>query len=402
MKLREKYTIEYIESNNLVLLKTLVGSYSQNLQTEKSDKDYFGVFYIQKEDYDSLEYKMDPFDTVISTSSENDVTYIEITKFITLLYNNNPNALEILASSKIEGNYVVKSEWIDKLDINKIISKKCLDTFGKYASTQVKKATGLNKKMNNPIPVAKKSPLNFCYIYGNNNFKNGTPFLEALEKLDIDQIFIGLKPIEHCKSTYEVYFDQHSFICFSEFEKAQNIRSKYQNIDDLKSLFNFAKFKGAIHPEQFSPQIRISSIPNINDSNYQISFVGYIYYNLEGFETYLKDYKEYMEWVEKRNPERYKNNIGQKYDVKNLSHCARLLTVAKEIGEGKGLILKRISDKDFFVDIKLGKVEYDDILNYTNQIIEELPSIYENSNIMDSSDFGYFNNYIIEFNSYRK
>jgi hypothetical protein len=401
MKLKEKYTIEFIESNNLVLLKTLVGSHSQNLQTEHSDKDYFGVFYIQKEDFDSLEYKLDPFDTVTSISKENDITYIEITKFITLLYNNNPNALEILASSNIEGNYVIKSNWIDKLDINNIISKKCFDTYGKYASSQVKKATGLNKKMNNPISVTKKSPLDFCYFYGNKEFKNGKPFLEALDKLNMDQIFIGLKPIEHCKSTYEVYFDYHSFFCFSEYESAKSIRIKYNDINDLKGLFDFAKFKGAIHPEQFSPQIRVSSIPDINDPNYQISFVGYIYYNLEGFETYLKDYKEYREWVEKRNPERYKNNTGQKYDVKNLSHCARLLTIAKEIGEGKGIILRRIDDRDFFVDIKLGKVKYEDIVEYTHNIIQELPNIYENSNIRETCDFDYFNKYIIDFNNQR-
>lgn len=81
MTLKQKYTVEYIESNHLVLLKTLVGSYSQNLQTENSDKDYYGVFKIKPEDYNSLEYKLNPFDTVISTSKENDVTYIEIGKF---------------------------------------------------------------------------------------------------------------------------------------------------------------------------------------------------------------------------------------------------------------------------------------------------------------------------------
>lgn len=399
MTLKEKYNIEYIESNNLVLLKTLIGSYSQNLQTEKSDKDYFGVFYVKKKHMDSLEYKLDPFDTIISTSIENDITYIEITKFLTLLYNNNPNALEVLVSSKITGNYSIKSPWIDKLDINKILSKKCLDTFGKYASSQIKKATSLNKKMNNPIPVSKKSPLDFCYLYGHKDFKNGEPFLKALDKLNIDQVFIGLKPIEHCKSTYEVYFDTHSFVCFSEFEKAKNIRSESKDIDKLKTIFNFAKFKGAIHPEQFSSQIRTSFIPDIKDINYDINFIGYIYYNLEGYETYLKDYKEYIEWIKNRNPERYKNNIGQKYDVKNLSHCARLLTIAKEIGEGKGLILKRTDDKDFFINIKLGKVTYEDIFNYSNNIIENLSFIYTNSSIRESTNFKYFNDILIDFNS---
>jgi uncharacterized protein len=399
MKLKEKYTVDYIESNDLVLLKTLVGSYSQNLQTEKSDKDYIGIFQIKKEDYNSLEYKLDPFDTVISNNPDYDITYIEYNKFITLLYNNNPNALEILASSKIDGNWVKKSGYIDKLDINKILSKKCLDTFGKYASSQIKKATGLNKKMNNPIPIKKKTLLDFCYLYGNPNYKNSTVLTDVIEDLDINQKFFGLRPIKNCKSTYQVYCDYHSWLCFGEDDIAIQKRKEE---DFNKEIFKFAKFKGVIHPEKFSPQIRISDIPYNENNEYFIVFVGYIYYNLEGYETYLKDYKQYREWVEKRNPERYKNNIGQKYDVKNLAHCARLLTVAKEIGEGKGLILKRTDDKDLFIDIKLGKVDYKDILYYSTNIIDKLAEIYTSSNLPDECDFNYLNNLMIEFNGNKK
>lgn len=397
MKLKEKYTVEYIESNNLVLLKTLVGSYSQNLQTEKSDKDYIGVFFIKNDDYNSLEYRLDPFDTVISTSKDNDITYIEIGKFIELLYKNNPNALEILASSKIDGNWLIKHDLINNINIDKILSKRCLDTFGKYATSQIKKATGLNKKMNNPIAIKKKSLLDFCYFYGNYRYKNSTVFTDIIKNLDVNQIFFGLKPLKNCKSTYEVYYDYHSWSCFDNGETATKQRTdNIENIEKNKKVFKFAKFKGIIHPEEFSPQIRVSSIPELSNMDYDIQFLGYMYYNLEGFETYLKDYREYREWVEKRNPERYKNNLGQKYDVKNLSHCARLLTIAKEIAEGKGLILKRSDDKDFFINIKLGNVIYEDILEYTDNIISLLPDLYLNSNLPETIDSDYLNDLLIK------
>jgi predicted nucleotidyltransferase len=396
MKLKEKYTVEYIESNKLVLLKTLVGSYSQNLQTENSDKDYYGIFILENDDINSLEYRLDPFDTVISTSKDNDITYIEIGKFLELLYKNNPNALEVLASSNIQGNWVIKSNLIDLIDINKIISKKCLDTFGKYATSQIKKATGLNKKMNNPIPVKKKSPLDFCYLYGNKYFKNSTPIVSVLKKLDVDQKFLGLKPINHCKSTYEVYCDYHSYICFGDEYKPKTIRNLTESLDELKSRHKFGKLKGIVHPDEFSSQIRISKIPDLSFGEYNIEHLGFIYYNLEGYESYLKDYREYREWVEKRNPERHKNNLGQKYDVKNLSHCARLLTIAKEIAEGKGLVLKRTEDKDFFINIKLGKVNYEEILDYTNNIISLLPELYDKSSIQETVDLSYLNDLLIK------
>ena len=144
--------------------------------------------------------------------------------------------------------------------------------------------------------------------------------------------------------------------------------------------------------------MRLSSIPKIPEESqwYDIEQLGFMYYNLEGYETYLKDYREYQEWVKKRNPERYKNNLGQKYDVKNLAHCARLLTVCKEIGENKGIILKRTEDKDFLLNIKLGKVEYEDILNYTENIISLLPDLYKKSKLRESTDFDHLNNILIK------
>lgn len=404
MKLKDKYTIEYIESNNLVIFKTLIGSYSQNLQTENSDKDYYGVFQIKPEDYNSLEYKLDLFDTVISNSKDNDVTYMEIGKFIELLYKNNPNALEMLASAKIEDNWKFTSGWVNLFDMDKILSKKCLDTFGKYASSQIKKATGLNKKMNNPIPVKKKSILDFCYFYNENNSKP-IKITKYLKDNNIDQKFIGLRGLKNCKSTYEVFVDNHSMKFFTErkdslikyFKEMFPDKDINQLLEEHKKSSRFAKFKGIVHPDKVSNQLRLSSIPKVPDESqwYDIESLGFMYYNLEGYETYLKDYREYMEWVQKRNPERHKNNIGQKYDIKNLAHCARLLTMCKEIAENKGIILKRIEDKDFFLNIKLGKVNYDDILSYTENIISLLPDLYKNSSLRDNADFDHLNEILI-------
>jgi len=406
MKIKDKYTVEYIESNNLVIFKTLIGSYSQNLQTEKSDKDYYGVFKLKNEDYNSLEYKLNPFDTVISNTPDNDVTYIEIGKFIELLYKNNPNAIELLASAKINDNCIIKSEYIELFDLNMIISKKCLDTFGKYATSQIKKATGLNKKMNNPIPVKKKSILDFCYFY-NSTKKYSKPIKisKYLKDSDIDQKFIGLRGLKNCKSTYEVFVDNHSLTYFTDridkeitwYKELFPNKSITDFIEYRKKRFKFAKFKGIVHPEKDSNQLRLSSIPKIPEESqwYDIEQLGFMYYNLEGYETYLKDYREYQEWVKKRNPERYKNNLGQKYDVKNLAHCARLLTMCKEIGEGKGIILKRIEDKEFLLNIKLGKVNYNDILDYTENIISLLPDLYKNSSLRENPDFNHLNNILI-------
>ena len=58
-----------------------------------------------------------------------------------------------------------------------------------------------------------------------------------------------------------------------------------------------------------------------------------LYFNLDGYSSYCKKYKEYWAWVSKRNEERYKSNIShnKNYDAKNMMHTFRLLHMAKEV-----------------------------------------------------------------------
>ena len=388
MNLAEKYTVDYVESNNLVLLKVLVGSYSQNLQTPKSDKDYAGIFILDAEDYYSLDYKLSDFDTIISTG-DIDITYMEIGKFISLLNKNIPNALEILASASIQDNIIIKSGLIDLLDISKILSKKCQYTFGKYASDQVKKATGLNKKMNNPVPIKKKTPIDFCTVMTDDESMSLTKYLK---KYNLDQQFIGLSGVKNAKSTFRVYYDYHSALCFSKNLEIE--RNLIADLNEYKKDKKFGKFKGIINPtNELSNTVRISSIPkNYNDDTlYNIEYIGTIYYNLEGYETYCKDYREYREWEEKRNPERHKHNCGQKFDVKNMSHCCRLLKMAEEIATTGKINLKRYDDADFFRDIKLGKINYELVMEYSNYYADNLDKFYKNSDLRNDPDYNHLN-----------
>lgn len=40
------------------------------------------------------------------------------------------------------------------------------------------------------------------------------------------------------------------------------------------------------------------------------------------------------------NPKRYESNLDKTYDSKNMMHCFRLMHMASEIAEGKGVILQ--------------------------------------------------------------
>lgn len=392
--LKEKYTQEYIRNNNLVLGEVVIGSYAFNLHTPKSDRDLYGIFHLDKEDFYSLHYRADnTYNDVVEKSEkkDQDITYMEIGKFIELLSHGNPNVLEMLASFKDMSNVVYWNELIADIDMNKILSKKCYQSFAQYAATQIKKARGLNKKIVNPVEVERKTPLDFCYIMIDGQTRSLRYFLESNL---YDQKFCGVVALSNAKDTYAVYYDKVSDMLFSDRHNAEFVEEikKRRKNDDLPMGYGF---KG-IEMEN-SNEIRLSSIPKKGTYRIaEIDFVGYIHYNKDGYVQHCKDYREYWEWTSNRNEERYNNNLKQNYDTKNISHCVRLLSVAKEIAEGKGIILKRTHDRQFLLDIKLGLIEYDVAMAYAENISNSLEDLFKNSNLRDEPDFLYLNDKLIE------
>src|SRR5690606_9268588 len=121
-----------------------------------SDTDIKGVFILPKKDFYGLEY------TPQINNETNDVVFYELGRFMELLSYNNPNILELLNTPR--DSIIYKHPLFEEINIEKILSRLCKDTFGKFAYSQIKKAKDLNKKIVNPISKEKKSILDFCYI----------------------------------------------------------------------------------------------------------------------------------------------------------------------------------------------------------------------------------------------
>lgn len=401
--LKDKYTQQFIRDNNLIMAEVVIGSYAFNLHTPKSDRDVYGLYHLTKEDFYSLHYRADQsYNDVVEKANpkDQDITYMEIGKFMELLSNGNPNVLEMLASFKDMSNVIYWNDTIANIDMNKIISKKCHKSFGDYASNQIKKARGLNKKIVNPVAVERKTPLDFCYTMIDGKTHN---MKTHIEKLGLNQKFFGVVALTNAKDCYALYYDKLAQRLFTEYpteEQRNNIEIERLDRREKGLSMGFG-FKG-IELEN-SNEIRLSSVPKFEkvygghpwDSD-RIYFMGYMSYNKDGYIQHCKDYKEYWEWDEKKNPERFENNLKQNYDTKNISHCVRLLSVAKEIAEGKGIILKRTEDRQFLMDIKLGKVEYDMAMSYAENIANSLEDLYKNSTLRDEPDFNYLNDYLID------
>lgn len=332
-------TIRDLKENNLIILECLSGSKAYGLDTPTSDTDIKGVFILPKKDYYGLDYIPQ------ISNSTNDIVYYEFGRFMELLSVNNPNILELLNTPK--DSIFIKHPIFDEIDSSLILSKLCKNTFGKFAISQIKKAKGLKKKIVNPIDKERKSVLSFCFVHHN---QGSIPLIKFLEKNNLKQENCGLINIAHMKNVFALFHGEN------------------------------LGYKGIIKDNN-SNDISLSSIPKEEKE------IALLYFNKDGYSTYCKEYKEYWDWVENRNEERYQNtkSHGKNYDSKNMMHTFRLLEMAIEIAIEKRINVKR-TNRNYLLDIKAGKFEYDDLVNKANQLQNEMEKAFANSDLMDKPD----------------
>ncbi len=329
-------TIEVLRDKGLIILECISGSKAYGLDTPSSDTDIKGVFILPKEEYYGLTY------TPQVNNETSDIIFYEFGRFMELLSLNNPNILELLNTPK--SAIIYKHPFLTEINSELILSKLCSNTFGKFALSQIKKAKGLKKKIVNPVAEERKSVLSFCFV----NYDQGAiPLLKYLEIKGWQQEHCGLVNIPHMKDVYGLYYS-----------------------DQLG-------FSGVLRGKD-SNDICLSSIPKGTDQE------ALIYFNRNGYSTYCKEYREYWDWVEKRNDDRYENtkSHGKNYDSKNMMHVFRLLEMAIEIGNEKKVNVKR-PNRDFLLDIKAGKFEYEELLKMADLKQTEMETAFENSSLPD-------------------
>ncbi|WP_338790283.1 nucleotidyltransferase domain-containing protein [Bernardetia sp. MNP-M8] len=349
--------LETLKKENLILLEALAGSKAYGTDLPTSDTDIKGIFILPKEKFYGLEY-------IPQVSDEkNDVVFYEIKRFIELLSKNNPSAIEIFHTAKED--IIYKNPILDLIKSEDILSKLCRDTFAGYVLTQIKKAKGLKKKIFNPMPKERKKVLDFCYILTD----NGSISLQKwLKTNDYKQENCGLSSVNHIKNTYLLFYHN------------QNEQNDFYYKGILKNID--------------SNEVSLSSIPKGENP------IAYLYFNKEGYAAHCKEYKQYWEWVEKRNDTRYENTLehGKNYDAKNMMHTFRLLDMAIEILEKKEVIVKR-PNREELLKIRSGFFTYEELIEKADHKIELLEKAYQNSTLPEFPNVENLEKALIEIRS---
>ena len=369
------------------------GSHAYGTNIETSDIDITGVYCQNPEDIYGFNYKEQIND------DKNDMVFYEIKRFLELLSNSNPNILELLATPEdcIVYKHPIYQTILDNKDI--FITKKCAKTFGGYAHSQIKKAKGTDKKQNWEMDrVVRKEPIDFAYIFKGTN---SIPLKYFLEKNNLDQKFCGLSKMNHSRDAYSLYYDYKSHSMYSEKISLfiRNINMFFYKVNNFLSFkgFNIIKNKDVYGFNgigfEDSNTIRTSSIPkDIPDYH----FLGYITYNEDAYSNHCDDYYSYEKWLKDRNEARFIDVKGhnQRIDGKNMMHCARLLEMAKEISEEKGIIIRR-PNREYLLSIRKGEIDLQSLIDKSESIIKTINENFKNSNLPENVDFNKVNDILV-------
>lgn len=327
------------------LLEVIVGSKAYGTNIESSDIDLKMVHQCSNEELFLFNYRP-------QIEYDKDTVSYEIKRFLELLMGANPNILELLFTDSAFIPYI--DSRMNPLFENRLVflTKKTFQSFGQYAITQIRKATALDKKINwEKERITRKGVLDFCYILIEKEKScpfNKSPYADMQERLGL---------------------------------------AKVNNFPDMYAMYELEDDGGII--EERSNDVQLRSIPKGS------KFLSYIRFDKNAYSMHCKDYKEYLNWLENRNTNRYTWDIKkQVYDMKNLMHCRRLLDMALEIGESGNLTIFR-PNRAYLLDIRMGNVDVNDLFISIKTDQEKLYQLFEASQLPEEVNKDFINDFLI-------
>ena len=384
---------DIIRNDGRLLYEYIRGSHLYGLNNEDSDIDTSGVFVCTRDElFGCFGYKPQV------TDSRHDNTWFEIGELIRLLLKSNPTVMESLfvPKDKVLGPiHPLMQMVIDNRE--QFISKQCFNPFFGYAKSQIEKARGLNKKIVNPI-TERLTPYDFIYTFKG---QGSTKFRDWLANRGLHQEYCGLVNVPNMHDIYGVYYDFGAHIAAYPDWKIDSLFLAYaceynkdKDINETKCRLSETSpigYRGVINVDADGNELRLSSIDDKDTRP-----ICFISYNQSGYSSHCRLYAEYQTWVKERNPKRYESNLDKNYDSKNMMHCFRLMHMAGEIAEGKGMILQRTWDRQFLMDVRNHKFEYEEIIERLEEEKELMNQLMEHSTIREHIDTDFVNQLMID------
>lgn len=322
--------LELIEKNKIVT--HLSGSKCYGMSTPESDIDIRGLFLADPVNIRTPFFNVN--ECVIE--DEEDTKYYEMTHFMKLLLQNNPNILESL--------------WVDESDImfkdslgvydmlrsyrKDFLCSKVAHTYSGYAYQQLKRMKSHKKWINNP--QSNSPPRQIDYVTLIQNFTN-----DKILKIELENYQVNHRLIPYGNNIYGLY----NIPGYSPFDYQYN----------LNTLFNDN------HDDYQAPSMIIK-------------------FNKEEYNLDNEKWKNYWTWKKNRNVNRSKLEEQNGYDTKHATHLCRLLRTGLEVLKTGEVLVKRPDAKEL-LDIRNGSMTYDELLEYADYMDNDIKIWYKQTDL---------------------
>ena len=417
-----------------LIVLTVAGSRLYGNATETSDWDYRGV-YIESIDSkigilghsEQLETKDLSLhkaltDAGLILEETTDIVLYELNRFVKLAIDNNPNIMDTLCHDESYSIYI--NDKGRELIKNKtlFLSSKIKHTFSGYAISQLQRIKGHNKWINqfpNTDLVLKRIEdrfkggyIDFDWICDNFGGKvaekitGETP--QKNTKLQVTDTWQ-----EFCTKDYNPDFDLSVYRLprLIDFCHPKDLKAKSLNINDLVPgtdvsyadfLTNSASFRThspsmlTVYTEGkgiFSKEGNLKA----NDPELVGDFVCLLAIDQNNYKA-SKDYiNKLWEWKCNRNEKRSELEEKFGYDTKHGSHLVRLMLGAKNVLEyGDYNPTMTAEMKTLVNDVRNGKYTYEWVVEFGEELDNELNEIYKTTTIRKQPDFKKINDLVIK------
>jgi uncharacterized protein len=336
-------------ASDSILFECIAGSRAYGTATADSDEDIRGIFALPANAYLGLQ----PAPPQIA-DARNNIVYFSLRRTIELLAAANPSVLELLYMPadcvRRRSPEMVALEQRRAL----FISRKCADTHLGYAFSQIKKARGQNKWINNPQPEQAPAKETYCHIVPRARLApdSATPMRPiALAASGVDLARHHASRVEHARDLYRLY------------DYGDTARGVFRN--DMLSC---------------------ESIPPGDEA---ARFAGLLIYNEQAWKQATNDHENYWTWRRERNESRWQQQESGAldYDAKNLMHTIRLLLSGKSILQ-HGLPLIRVEGENLQLlrDIRAGRYSYTQIMQLADGIVADCEQLKATSELPPETD----------------
>jgi len=327
-----------------LICEVLTGSQAYGTSLPTSDRDTRGIFVAPEICIRT------PFFIVreVEDKTKEDTKFYELTNFMKLLVDQNPNILEIIWCEAED--ILFTSPTYEYLRANRynLLSSKLAHTFSGYAHSQLLRIKGHNKWINNPQSIEAPQQKDFMSVVfnmtGNKKWNKTVPTNGFIAR-DLGSNMFAL----YCSNI----------------------------LYTIDVEYNWCDRNGV-------PLSRTNEFWSANAGGFDKPDL-LIKLNIDQFQSAHENWKNYWTWKKNRNEVRSALEEQFGFDCKHAMHLIRLLKMGKEALTDEIVLVKR-PDAQELLDIRHGKFTYEEIVQYAEQLDAEVKALYETTSLPRAVD----------------